>query len=206
MKELNFRKLTADEIECRVGVARKNGCSLLLYKTSRVDRDLLDEAVGKMNWQIHQKEIKGILYAGISIWDEDKKQWIEKWSAGVESNTEEQKGEDSDAMKRSGFRWGIGVELYSAPFIWIPSSKYESTERNGKFYPDANFKVTNISYDAKGRINGLKIVNTKLKGEDGKLLPESEQVVFTFLTKELIEQIKTSKSKKQQIVEALQES
>ena len=38
-----MRKLNADEIECRVAQISEKGYSLLLYKTARVDRAILDE-------------------------------------------------------------------------------------------------------------------------------------------------------------------
>ena len=38
-----MRRLKASEIECRVAQVTSSGCSLLLYKTARVDRAILDE-------------------------------------------------------------------------------------------------------------------------------------------------------------------
>ena len=43
MKEI--RKLRADEIEARVGIVKKNGISLLLYKDARCDMNILDETL-----------------------------------------------------------------------------------------------------------------------------------------------------------------
>lgn len=48
---MEFRTLTEDEIELRVGATNQNGFSLLLYKNARVDMQLLDEVVGSMNWK-----------------------------------------------------------------------------------------------------------------------------------------------------------
>ena len=119
--ELNFRPVRADEIECRVGAVGKtsNGFSLLLYKDARTDMNILDETVGAMNWKKSYALIDGQLFCTIEIWDDEKKQWIGKQDVGIESNTEAEKGRASDAQKRSGFAWGIGRELYTAPFIWI---------------------------------------------------------------------------------------
>lgn len=192
-KTLQFRKLNADEIECRVGVSKQHGCSLLLYKDARVDQNILDETVGPYNWQRHHSRENANCI--VSIWDEEKKQWVEKEDVGTESNTEAQKGLASDSFKRACFNWGIGRELYTAPFIWIPTDKYEQTERNGKFYPDASFKVTKIFYDDKGNINGLKIINEKLDGED--------KTAYAFFTKELAEKLKNDKKRK--IIKALKE-
>nr|UWH99497.1 MAG: mitochondrial genome maintenance [Bacteriophage sp.] len=115
------RGLRPDEVECRIGQVSKSGkgLSLLLYKTSRTDMALLDEAFGPMNWRCSYEEVKGVLNCTLSVYDADKGIWIDKQAAGTESNMESEKGESSDALKRAGFLWGIGRELYTAPFIWI---------------------------------------------------------------------------------------
>ena len=118
-----FRALRADEIECRIGTVKqpengkKGGISLLLYKTARVDQDILDETVGPMNWQ--KSYSRDNRNCTVSIWDEAKGQWISKEDTGTESQTEVEKGLASDSFKRACFNWGIGRELYTAPFIWI---------------------------------------------------------------------------------------
>lgn len=118
-----FRLLKADEIEVKVKQVKENGSVFLLYKTARTDMDLLDEAVGPTNWQSDYKVVNDNLYAGIGI--NNCGEWIWKWDCGVESRADgegnEKKGEASDAFKRAGFKWGIGRELYTSPFIWIGS-------------------------------------------------------------------------------------
>ena len=116
-----FRELEADEIEVRISQVKTKGISLLLYKTARTDANLLDETVGPENWENDFKVVDGVLYGGIGIYDEKKDRWNWKWDAGTESNTEAEKGRASDAFKRAGFKHGIGRELYTAPFIWIPA-------------------------------------------------------------------------------------
>ena len=116
----NFRLLKPDEIEVRVQTVKENGLVALLYKTARTDYALLDETYGAFNWENDYKEINGKMYCGIGIYDKETKEWIWKWNVGTESETEAEKGQASDAMKRAGFCWGIGTELYSSPFIWIP--------------------------------------------------------------------------------------
>lgn len=124
---MEFRALRADEIECRIGTAKEGkGVSLLLYKDARCDQNILDETVGVMNWKKQYAVIDGQLFCTIEIWDDEKKQWIGKQDVGVESNTEAEKGRASDAQKRAAFAFGIGRELYTAPFIWIPgATKYD---------------------------------------------------------------------------------
>lgn len=129
---MKFRALKADEIEVRVGGVYKTGITMLLYKNARVDMQILDETVGEMNWQRDHKEIKGNLYCGIGIWDEQKNQWVWKWDCGTESNTEKEKGEASDSFKRSGFNIGIGRCLYTAPLIWLPCATVPKA--NGRGY------------------------------------------------------------------------
>jgi hypothetical protein len=126
---MNFRDLTANEIECRVQSVKQNGLVLLLYKDARVDMNILDETVKPECWQREHYECKGNLFCRVGICVETKKgeaifpEWIWKSDCGVESNTEAQKGEASDSFKRACFNWGIGRELYTAPFIWIPADK-----------------------------------------------------------------------------------
>lgn len=155
MKELKFRQLTADEIDCRVGTIGAKGFSLLLYKDARCDQNVLDEAVGTFNWQRDHKEVKGNMFCGVSIWDEDRKQWVTKWDCGVESNTEKEKGEASDSFKRACFNWGIGRELYTAPFIWVSGNTKQNDK--GKFEPTyKSIKVIRLEYNDK-HISALTI-------------------------------------------------
>ena len=133
-----MRALKADEIEVRVGQVYNGGVSMLLYKNARTDMAILDETFGAMNWQKDYKEIKGNLYCGVGVWDEDKKEWIWKWDCGTESNTEKEKGEASDAFKRACVNVsdghgvnGIGRELYTAPFIWLDVATEPIPSNNG---------------------------------------------------------------------------
>lgn len=115
-----MRPLKADEIEVRVGQIYEKGVTMLLYKTARTDMTVLDEVYGALNWQkSYRRDENGILFCDISVWNDDTKEWVHKEDCGTESNTEKEKGEASDAMKRAGFNWGIGRELYTAPFIWL---------------------------------------------------------------------------------------
>lgn len=157
-----MRKLRADEIECRVATVSEKGCSLLLYKDARTDQRLLDETYGVMNWQRHHKMIGDNLFCTISVWDKEKNQWIEKEDVGVESYTEKEKGQSSDSFKRAGFLFGIGRELYTAPFIWINKNDCKLVEKNGKMTTYDHFTLRDIQYDG-DRISALEIVNDSLK-------------------------------------------
>ena len=160
MEKTNIRMLEAGEIECRVGMVNEKGCSLLLYKNGRTDMRLLDETFGIFGWKKSHQFIDGNLYCTIDIWDQEKKQWISKQDVGTESYAEKEKGQVSDSFKRAGVCVGIGRELYTAPFIWIPISKVTVKEERGKKVVKDSFRVQSITYDEEKRtIEGLVIVN-----------------------------------------------
>lgn len=153
-----IRLLKANEIEARVNTINEKGLSLLLYKDARCDMNILDETFGIFGWQRHHTRDNANCI--ISIWDDDKKQWIDKEDTGTESFTEKEKGLASDSFKRAGFNVGIGRELYTAPFIWVSSSKTEIKKgNNGKLTTFDKFIVAEITYTDKRTIDGLKIVN-----------------------------------------------
>ena len=159
---MEFRNLSIEEIEVRIQSVKPNGLVLLLFKTARSDMNILDETVGAENWQNRFYEHKGILFCSLGIntnyaHPELPDRWVWKDDAGVESNTEAEKGNASDARKRSGFAWGIGRCLYTAPFIWIPADKCNIN--NGKCYD--RFRVAKIAIENK-RIVGIRIVNESM--------------------------------------------
>ena len=164
---LTFRDLTADEIDCRVQSVKTKGLVLLLYKDARVDQNILDETVGAENWQREHYECKGNLFCRVGIdtnalAENAVPRWVWKADCGTESNTEAQKGEASDSFKRACFNWGIGRELYTSPFIWIPADKCKI--ESGKCYD--KFVVERIVIENK-QIVALAIQNTSIKTEKG---------------------------------------
>ena len=141
---MEFRKLKAEEIDCRVSQIASNYCTLLLYKDARVDQNILDETVGCMNWQ--KRYVRDNANCIVGIWDNDKKQWVEKEDTGTESFTEQEKGLASDSFKRACFNWGIGRELYTAPSIFIfprkDMGKGKEDEEPKEFFENASGKYT----------------------------------------------------------------
>lgn len=155
---LHFRPLRADEVEARVAIVKENGLSLLLYKDARCDMNLLDETVGPMNWQkTYSRENANCT---VSIWDADKKQWISKEDTGTESFTEKEKGLASDSFKRACFNWGIGRELYTAPFIWITPDKCKIQPKGQGYTCYDRFKVKTMEV-RDGKITQVSIVNDR---------------------------------------------
>lgn len=160
-----FRDLTANEIDVRIGQTNERGITLLLYKDARCDMSILDETVGPASWQREHYECKGNLFCRVGIKCTDE--WIWKSDCGTESNTEKEKGEASDSFKRACVNWGIGRELYTAPFIYVPkesngSPNYKAQDRNGKVSTRDKFIVQKIAIKDK-KIVGLAICNATLK-------------------------------------------
>ena len=155
---MGFRKLTENEIEARIAMVKPNGLSLLLYKDARVDQTILDETFGMFGWKREHQLLGDRLYCTVSVKNPETGEWISKQDVGTESYTEKEKGQASDSFKRACFNWGIGRELYTAPFIWITPDG--ANIKDGKCYD--RFSVKHIDYDG-NKISALQIYNENLK-------------------------------------------
>jgi hypothetical protein len=71
---------------------------------------------------------------GISIFDDDLKEWITRWDGAEDTDFESIKGGLSDSMKRSAVQWGIGRYLYNADEHWAIT-----TNGNGEPLKRGNF-------------------------------------------------------------------
>tara|TARA_R110001599_G_scaffold208820_1_gene406064 strand:- start:133 stop:714 length:582 start_codon:yes stop_codon:yes gene_type:complete len=117
IKDLS-KPLRVDQIEFRVqSITGRGKAIILVYKDARADMQVLDSAVGPLNWK--REHSQGNHNCTVSIWCDEKKQWVSKEDVGTESNTEKEKGLASDSFKRACFNWGIGRELYDYPFIKV---------------------------------------------------------------------------------------
>ena len=156
-----FRELKAEEIDVRIGqciaTPKWEGVSLLLYKNARVDMDILDETVGADYWQRDHKVINDNLYCAVGIWNDTLRDWVWKTDCGVESNTEKEKGEASDAFKRACVNWGIGRELYTAPKNMLIACELDDKKKKPKD-KKLKFSVSEIEY-IDGRITRLIVVD-----------------------------------------------
>jgi len=125
------KPLTSDQIDFRVQSINKGGyATILAYKDARVDMQRLDDAVGPLNWtRRHTGSNHNCI---VSIWCDDKKEWVSKEDTGTESNTEAAKGLASDSFKRACFNWGIGRELYDYPVIQIKLNQNEFKVDGGR--------------------------------------------------------------------------
>ena len=161
--------LKAKDIEIKIKQVCENGAIALLYKTARVDMSILDEVFGAENWETDYREIKGNLYCGIGVFFPEQNRIVWKWDCGIESREDgegnEKKGEASDSFKRAGVKWGIGRELYTAPFIFlnVPTKKNEKGkyELVNRFQ---SFSVKSIEYD------GRNIKSVVIIDDNGKIV------------------------------------
>ena len=126
---------------------------------------ILDQVFGPGNWQRTHEVINGNLFCNIDIWDAEKRLGPEQ-DVGVESNTEKEKGQASDAFKRAGFNVGIGRELYTGPFIYVElaDNEFYSEGQNGrkevlKCYSNTRFTVTHVAYNDRREICELVIAD-----------------------------------------------
>ena len=166
MGQIFVRLLRAEEIECRVSVINEKGLSLLLYKDARVDQRILDETFGAFGWKRSHQCIDGNLYCTVEVFDKETGQWIAKQDVGTMGYTEKEKSQASDSFKRACFNWGIGRELYSAPFIWIPAGRAaiqvkEGEDKKKHYYCNDRFSVVSIEYNKDREISSLVIKNDK---------------------------------------------
>ena len=168
-----IRLLRHDEIECRIGTISEKGLSLLLYTDARAAMKILDETFGCLNWQRSHQMIGNSLYCTVSVWDNEKQQWISKSDVGTESYTEKEKGQASDSFKRACVSVGIGRELYTAPFIWVSANRINIQRKGDKLITYDKFKLSDISYNDNREIVGLTIVNQN--GEVVYSLGQSER-------------------------------
>lgn len=155
---INFRLLRAEEIEVRIASCNRGGVQLLLYKSARVDANILDETVGNLNWsKTYTRDNHNCI---LSIWDSEKNCWIQKEDTGTESYSEAEKGLASDSFKRAGFAFGIGRELYTAPNIFIFASDLVTYKDDGmKCRCYDSFRVVEVVYNHNRTINSVVIEN-----------------------------------------------
>lgn len=166
MEKNVIRLLKSNEIECRVSIINEKGLSLLLYKDARVDQRILDETFGPFGWKRSHQCIDGNLYCTVEIFDQKSGEWVSKQDVGTTGYTEKEKSQASDSFKRACFNWGIGRELYSAPFIWIPADKTSIQVKAGqngekRYYCSEHFSVYTIQYNEAKEIQSLVIVNSR---------------------------------------------
>ena len=130
----NLKKITW--FKFRVWPKKESGkFAVLGYIDARDCMDILDKVVWPENRYKKFYTEKGNLFCSVGIKIGDN--IVRKDDCWTESNTEQEKGEASDAFKRACVNWGIGRFLYTLPRIYIS----EVEEKNNK-YDITNFVKT----------------------------------------------------------------
>ncbi len=131
---INYEALKAEmPHKIKVQTANQYGCNCVAYVDARQVQDKLDDVVGPQNWRTRYEVLDGQLFCHLGIWDEDKREWVEKSDTGTESMAEKEKGQVSDAFKRAAVQWGVGRFLYSLGIKKTKSTKNKA----GKYVPSA---------------------------------------------------------------------
>jgi len=119
--EIDWRVLTTNQDKSR-GIAAA-------YLSARSVQQRLDDVVGVFNWKNEYKKWDTTSQlCGISIFDDERGEWITKYDGAENSDIESVKGGISDAFKRAAVLFGIGRYLYELGNIWV------ETEARGKSF------------------------------------------------------------------------
>lgn len=115
-----------EDLEWRIQVTTQDKSKGLAvpYVTNRAIQDRLDDVVGPENWRNdykpwHKGDKKEAQLCGISIYLEDRKEWLTKWDGAEDTDVEPVKGGLSDSMKRTAVQFGIGRVLYKMNPVWV---------------------------------------------------------------------------------------
>ena len=90
------------------------------YIDSRAIQNRLDEAIGAFSWRndfVPWQNNSQI--CGLSVYDNDRGDWVTKYDGAENTDIEPIKGGLSDSFKRAACVWGIGRYLYELGGIWV---------------------------------------------------------------------------------------
>ena len=126
IKSALSKPFAPEDLEWRLQNTNKNktGGFAVPYVTNRAIQDRLDDVVGPENWRNefkpwHSNGKKDAQICGISIYLEERKEWITKWDGAEDTDIESVKGGLSDSMKRAAVQWGVGRVLYKMDLVWV---------------------------------------------------------------------------------------
>jgi hypothetical protein len=98
---------------------RGEGTALAIpHIDARFTQSRLDEACGPFEWQSEARECAGYLCVGIGIRNPETGEWLWKWDSGDEGKGDGKfgaKDKISGGLKRTGYLWGVGRDVYDYP-------------------------------------------------------------------------------------------
>ena len=110
------------EIEWKIQVTSqdKQRGMAVAYMDARAVQKRLDEIVGPFNWKnVYSLWHDNSQICGISIFYDERKEWVTKFDGAENSDFEPIKGGLSDSFKRAASVWGIGRYLYEMEGVWV---------------------------------------------------------------------------------------
>ncbi len=144
---------TGREIEWKIQVTTqdKSRGMAVAYMDARAVQKRLDEVVGPFNWKnVYSLWHDNSQICGISIFHEERGEWVTKFDGAENSDIEPIKGGLSDSFKRSATVWGIGRYLYDMEGVWVeiePRGKSFAIKQSeyGKLEREYNAMLNRIS-------------------------------------------------------------
>ena len=131
----------ASDVSWRMQYVDKEKCEGLAvpYLDARAIADRLDDVVGPYNWrdeyglwhcytekskeQGRDDKIVNSQVCKLSIYNDERKEWVEKSDGAENTDFESIKGGLSDAFKRVAVKWNIGRYLYKFKPEWVKAKK-----------------------------------------------------------------------------------
>lgn len=168
MTEIKFRELKPEDIEVRPATIKDGKATLLCYIDSRSVVELMDSAVGPMNWNMEFTQVGDQIVGRMGVWDDEKQTWVVKSDVGSESNIDANKGLISSIYKRCISRWGL-QDLYTIPKINVEDDGY-----------GCKWSVGDIEWNDKRECTFIRLVNKFGKvmyswQKDGDLKPDYQK-------------------------------
>lgn len=126
----------AKEIEWKIQVTTQDKMRgmAVAYMNARAVQKRLDEVVGAFGWKnVYSLWHDNSQICGISIFNDDRNEWITKFDGAENSDIEPIKGGLSDSFKRAATVWGIGRYLYEINSVWVeiePKGKSFAIKQN----------------------------------------------------------------------------
>lgn len=164
-----------EDLEWRLQGTNKNktGGFAVPYVTNRAIQDRLDDVVGPENWRNefrpwHGNGKKDAQICGISIYNEQRKDWITKWDGAEDTDIEAVKGGLSDSMKRAAVQWGVGRILYKMDTVWV------DIEQRGSSYVIAQKERPKLDKAYMDMLKKLKLEPAQPGGLQSQLMPSGE--------------------------------
>ncbi len=144
---------TGREIEWKIQVTTqdKSRGMAVAYMDARAVQKRLDEVVGPFNWKnVYSLWHDNSQICGISIFNDERGEWVTKFDGAENSDIEPIKGGLSDSFKRSATVWGIGRYLYDMEGVWVeiePRGKSFAIKQSeyGKLEKEYNAMLNRIS-------------------------------------------------------------